>query len=399
MDKETFVEKYLVDRNGTYSMKWDGLQEKFGTADLLPMWIADMEFRVCDEIQNALAERVSHGVFGYTNAPEEYFEALNNWMTTRYHFPVKKEWVRFTTGCVLGLAYAINCFTEPGDHCMILSPVYYPFFNVVTNNNRQLTNCEMDYDEKTCSWSLDYDKFEKQIAEDQVKMLLLCSPHNPCGKLWTEEELIRIFDICRKYKVLVASDEIHQDLVIGEGKQFVPAATVKDGAYRDMILTINSATKTFNLATLLHGHMIIPDDELRAKYDRYASGINRTEISVLGMIATMKGYEQGSQWLDGLHRVIRGNYEYMKEQFAARLPQVKVCCLDATYLVMVDLRGIVAPEKTMDFVLNKCHLGVDFGEWFGEAYKGFVRINVATDPEIIRRAVENIIHAYETENC
>ncbi|MGN0267026.1 MAG: MalY/PatB family protein [Lachnospiraceae bacterium] len=394
MDKKQFIEEYLVDRKGTNCMKWDGLEAKFGDADLIGMWVADTEFKTSKKIRNALAERVEHGVFGYTDAPEEYYTVFSNWMESNYGYPIKKEWVRFTTGCVTALAYAINCYTEPGDTCMILTPVYYPFFNVVTNNKRKLAEAELIYDGEGC-WFMDYEAIERKIADQNVKLLLLCSPHNPCGRVWSEEELDKLLEICKKYNVLVASDEIHQDFVLNPHKKFVPAASVAGGKYSDMIITINSASKTFNMATLLHGHIIISDDKLRAKYDQYASGINRTEISVLGMIGTMVGYQDGKEWLDNMKEVVRDNYNMLKNELAVRLPKIKVCCLDATYLVMIDLRGYVSKKDVHDFVQKKCGLGVDYGEWFGEKYEGFIRMNLATDPEYVRIAVDRICAAVE----
>ena len=393
MKKEQFLKEYLADRRGTDCMKWDGLKGKFGEDDLIGMWIADTEFRTSRYIREALVERAEHGIFGYTMVPDEYYKALSDWMESRYGLPVQKEWVRIMTGCVTGLAYAIGCYTEPGDACMILKPVYYPFFNVVTNNHRKLVDVDLDYENG--KWSMNYEAIEKAIAEGDVKLLLLCSPHNPAGAVWSEAELEQLFEICKKHDVLIASDEIHQDLVINKEKRFVPALTVAGGKYSDRLITINSASKTFNLATLIHAHMIIPDADLRKKYDAYASGINRTEVSVMGMYATMAGYQHGGEWLDNVLEVIRDNYAYLKTELAEKMPKATVCCLDATYLVMIDLREYCDPDHCQDFVQGKAKLGVDYGEWFGEQYKGFIRMNLATDPELVKKAVANLVKAAE----
>ena len=390
MNKEQFLREYLTDRHGTDCMKWDGLKAKFGEDDLIGMWIADMEFKTSRHIREAMIRRAEHGIFGYTNIPEEYYRSLSDWMESRYGLPIKREWVRICTGCVTALAYAINCYTEPGDACLIMKPVYYPFFNVVTNNHRRLVDVDLDYDDGR--WSMDFERIESAIAENQVKLILLCSPHNPAGALWREEELDRLFSICRRHHVLVASDEIHQDLVVSPERRFVPALKVADGEYSDMLVTINSASKTFNLATLLHAHIIIADEALRKQYDAYAGGINRTEVSIMGMVATTAGYRQGGEWLDNLLEVVRDNYRYLKEELAARLPKATVCCLDATYLVMLDLRAYCG-EDCRAFVQGKAKLGVDYGEWFGEQYRGFIRMNLATDPALVRQAVENLVSA------
>ncbi|MCD8369215.1 MAG: pyridoxal phosphate-dependent aminotransferase [Clostridiales bacterium] len=390
MNKQEFLQKYLVERHGTSSMKWDGLKEKFGEADLLGMWVADMEFSTCDAITEALMERVRHGVYGYTVVPDSYYEAFSNWMETRHQFPIQKEWVRFSQGCVTGIAWSIAAFTKPGDACMILTPVYYPFHNVVTNNDRKLVKVPMNYEDGY--FTLNYEAIEKAIVEQNVKMYIQCSPENPAGRVWTEEELDRLLAICEKHHVLVVSDEIHQDLVLGD-KPFVPAAVVSGGKYRDIVITLNSATKVFNLATLLHSHVIITNEKLRKVYDRFASGMNRTEVSVMGMIATETGYRYGGEWLDALLEVLRDNYQYLKTALAEKLPKATVCCLEATYLPMIDLRAYVEPEHIVDVVQGKCRLGVDYGEWFGDEYKGFIRMNLATDPANVHTAVERLAKA------
>lgn len=392
MDKREFLQKYLVDRHGTNCSKWDGLKEKFGESDLTAMWVADMEFKTCDEIVDAMVERTRHGVFGYSLVPDDYYQVFSDWMERRYHFPVKKEWVRFSTGCVTAIAWMIHAFTKPGDACMILTPVYYPFHNVVTNGERKLVEVELSYNDGY--FTMDYEKIEKAIVDQQVKLFLQCSPHNPTGRVWTEEELARVLEICRKHHVLVISDEIHQDIILGE-KKFVPAATVSNGSYRDMVITLNSASKTFNLATLLHSHIIITDDELRKTYDKFASALNRTDVSIMGMVATKAGYTYGERWLNQVLDVVKDNYQYLKTQLNEKLPKMTVCALEGTYLVLVDLRSYVKPGETVDFVQKRCRLAVDYGEWFGKNYEGFIRLNLATDPAYVKSAVAKIIEEAE----
>lgn len=301
---------------------------------------------------------------------------------------MKKEWVRFSTGCVTGISWMIHAFTRPGDACMILTPVYYPFHNVVTNNNRKLVKVELDYAEGY--FTMNAERIEKAIVENQVKLFLMCSPHNPAGRVWTEQELDEVLSVCQKHQVLVVSDEIHQDLVF-EGRKFVPAAVVHGGKYRDMVITLNSATKTFNLATLIHSHILITNEKLMETYDQFASGLNRTEVSIMGMVATMAGYEQGEEWLENLLEVIHDNYLYLKETLAKELPRAQVCAMEGTYLPMVDLRAYVNPDKTQELVQKKCGLAVDYGEWFGENYKGFIRMNLATDPEFVKEATRRLV--------
>lgn len=388
MDTKAFVEKYLTDRRGTDSSKWDQLKEKFGRTDLLPLWIADMEFRTCDAVTNALMARVRHGIYGYSAVPDSYYAALDRWMTIRHNCSVPKEWVRFSTGCVTGIAWAIAAFTDPGDACMILTPVYYPFHNVVTNNKRTLVKVPLQYRDGYAS--MDYEAIEKAIVENHVKLFIQCSPQNPMGRVFTEEELDKVLSICQRHQVLVVSDEIHQDIIIGKNP-FVPAAAVKNGKYQDILIILNSATKSFNLATLLHSHIIIPNEELRKRYDEFASGMNRTEVSIMGMLATQAAYENGGEWLDGLLAVIRENDAMLRQKLKSDLPKAVVCTLEGTYLVMVDLRAYMPSGGAQSIIQDQCHLAVDYGEWFGEGYEGFIRMNLATDPKLIEEAANRLI--------
>lgn len=397
MDKQAFLSRYLVDRRGTDSYKWDAmLEEKFGSRDLISMWIADMEFKTPEAVVDALVRRAQDGVFGYSSVPEKCYTAYSDWMERRYGFALQKEWLRFTTGCVTAIAWMIQAFTKPEDHCLILTPVYYPFHNVVTYNDRRLVTVDLRYEEGC--FSLDYEAIENAIVDSGVKMLIQCSPHNPAGRVWTEGELDRLFSICRRHGVLVVSDEIHQDLVLVD-RPFVPAAMVRNGAYRDMVVTLSSASKTFNLATLIHAHIIITDEKLRETYDHWARGMNRTENNVLGLEAAWAGYTYGEDWLSGLLAVIRDNYEYMKQELHARAPDVIVCPLEGTYLAMLDLRRCMDAGKVKDFILKDCRLAVDYGEQFGANFEGFVRLNLATDPELVHKAVYRIITELEKRNA
>lgn len=388
MNKQEFLENYLVERCGTNCFKWDELESRYGDPNLISMWIADMEFKTCDQVIKAMIERIKHGVFGYSSVSDEYYKAFLDWMEKRYNFQIQKEWVRFSTGCITAIAWAIHAFTNPGDACLILTPVYYPFHNVVTNNERRLVAVDLDYNEGY--FTMNYEAIEKAIVENQVKMFIQCSPHNPVGRVWTENELDKVLAICKRHNVLVVSDEIHQDIVLGEDP-FIPSTVVSRGLYRDIVITVSSASKTFNLAGLLHSHIVITNENLMKIYDKFASGLNRTEMNIMGLTAAMAGYTHGGQWLSNLIEVIRDNYNYLKEEFNGKLPDVTVCALEGTYLVFLDMRKCVKPEKLVEFIQDRCHLAVDYGEVFGENYKGFIRLNLATDPEYVKRAVGNII--------
>lgn len=389
MNKDEFLRNYLVDRRNTNSFKWDALEEKFGDQDLLPMWIADMEFKTPECVRNAMIKRIDHGVFGYSSVPDSYYEALSEWEEP-YGYRVHKDWVRFTTGCITAIAWMLQAFTKPGDAVLILTPVYYPFHNVVTYNGRKLVTVDLKYDNGY--FTMDYDAIEKAIAENDVRMFLQCSPHNPAGRVWKEEELERVLDICQRHDVLVVSDEIHQDITI-EGNHFISAAGVSGGKYQNNLVIVNSPSKTFNLASLLHSHIIIPDPDLRKIFDEWAKGMNRTENNVLGLTAAEAAYRGGREWHDALMDVIESNYHYLKEHFAEELPEVTVCALEGTYLPMLDLRAVVSPDQLKHVVQDECCLAVDYGDVFGECCRGFIRLNIATDPEFVKVAASRLIHA------
>lgn len=387
MNKKEFLNNYLVDRRNTSCVKWDSLKENYGRDDLIAMWIADTEFKIPKQAQQAMIEKINHGAFGYAKVEDEYYESFIKWMEEKHNTFIKKEWIRFSTGCITAMAWAINAFTKENDHCAIMTPVYYPFYSVVSNNKREITNIKLDY--KDGHFSINYHLFEEKINEDNVKMLLLCSPHNPCGRIWTEEELNRIFEICDKYNVLIVSDEIHQDLELFDNK-FIPALNVSNGKYKDRIITISSASKTFNMASLLHSHIIISNDKIRNTFDIYAGGINRTEANAMGLIATKAAYDYGSDWLKNLKEVIEDNYLYIKNELEGLNKNIKVCNLEATYLLFIDFSKVLKEDKIKDFFINKCKIAPDFGEIFASGYNQFIRLNLATDPFLIKMATENI---------
>ncbi|AIF52194.1 MalY/PatB family protein [Pelosinus sp. UFO1] len=388
MTTNEFVKKYSVERYGTSSLKWDALDVRFGDPDLLSMWVADMEFKTCEKIIEAMVERTRHGVFGYSYIPDDYYKAFSHWMEKRHGFPIEKEWVRFASGVVTTLYWTINAFTNPGEACMIFTPVYYPFHNAVKDTGRKLVT--VDLVNNNGYFTIDYAAVENAIVENEVKLFIQCSPHNPAGRVWTEDELDRILGICKKHNVLVVSDEIHQDIIIGD-KKFIPAAIIRDGKYLDNLITVSAASKTFNLAALLHNHIVICDEKLRKRYDAYAKTVNQSEVNVMGVIATQAAYTYGEEWLENLLEIIRTNYRYIKEELNNKAPEIVVTPLEGTYLLLLDLRKYIKPEDTKAFIQDKCRLAVDFGEWFGANFKGFVRLNLATDPKYVHRATANII--------
>jgi len=392
MQKEKFLKEYLVERKGTYSLKWDALDKRFGNADLISMWVADMEIKAPKEVIEALKERCEHGVFGYSYVSDEYYNSVIKWLKEKHNYEIKKEWLRFTNGVVTAIYCFVNIFTKVDDAVLILTPVYYPFHNAVKDNNRKLITCDLKNTDGY--FTIDYDEVEKKIVENKVKLFIQCSPHNPAGRVWKEEELAKILEICKKHNVLVISDEIHQDIIM-KGYKHIPSAIVANGKYADNLITVSAASKTFNLAGLIHSNIIISNAELRKKYDEEIKKINQTEINILGMLATQVAYEKGSEWLENVKEIIEDNFNYLKTELNKHIPEITITNLEGTYLVFLDLRKIIPIDKVKEFIQDKCNLAIDFGEWFGASFKGFIRVNLATDPEIVKKAVENIITEYK----
>src|SRR5690606_9681337 len=300
--------RYAVERKGTNSLKWDALDVRFGDPDLVAAWVADMEFKAPEAVLDALHQRIAHGVFGYSFVPESFYEAFIDWEKRHHGYEVRKEWMRFSTGVVTALYWFVNAFTKPSDAVMILTPVYYPFHNAVKDTGRELVTCELV--NENGNYLIDFDAFEKNIVDNDVKLFIHCSPHNPVGRVWTEKELKTILSICKKHDVIVVSDEIHQDLVM-DGHKHIPSAIVNDGEFRDRLITVTAPSKTFNLAGLLTSFIIIENEQLRSEFDAYVKTVNQTEVNILGLVAAEAAYRNGQEWLDGLKAVIRHNYEHV----------------------------------------------------------------------------------------
>lgn len=388
MKTEDFCKKYCVERKGTSTLKWDSLVENFGDADLTPLWVADMEFRAPDGVVEAIKKRADHGDFGYGIAPDSYYEAFATWQKEQHGMTVARSEVRFFTGVVGALFTLMNAYTQPEDSVVICPPVYYPFYDAILNTGRKTALCELDNNDGI--YTLDPVKFEKVVTESHAKMFILCSPHNPIGRVWTEAELDKLFDICKRHGVLVVSDEIHQDFTSGVRK-FVPSCVVCGGKYKDIIITLNSASKTFNLAGLIHSNTIIQNPELLKIYDAHVHTIGMPEANVFGLIAMEAAWRTGGEWLTGLKAVICENYNYAKTELTKQAPKIIITPLEGTYLMWIDLRAYVDPDTVCEFVTKKCRIAVDVGEWFSVNAKGFIRMNLATNPKYIHLAVKNIL--------
>ena len=375
------------DRKNTNSTKWDDCKEKFGKEDLLPLWVADMDFEVPECVRHALREYVEFGVFGYYKPAAEYEEAFIRWEKTWHDYEVKREWIRFSPGVVPAINWIIQILTKEQDGVIIMPPVYYPFKDALVNNHRKVVESPLKRTEQ--GYVMDYEDFEQKIVDEDVKLFVLCSPHNPVGRVWKEEELRRVLDICRKYHVYVIADEIHQDLIM-KGHRHVVAASV--GEYDDMLITLTAATKTFNLAACQNSILIIPDEKLRDKYDDYLNRLRIKGGNAFGYIAVQSAYEKGREWLEEVLETIEGNYHYLRETLEKALPEVWISDLEGTYLMWIDLGAYVRPEDMESVICEQCGLGVDYGAWFGSGEnESFIRVNLATCRENIEQAAGKII--------
>ncbi len=381
------------DRFGTDCNKWDGCEEKFGDENLLPLWVADMDFEAPSCVKQALKEYVDFGVFGYYQIPNRYYEAFINWEKIYHDYDVKKEWIRFAPGVVPAFNWLIHILTNERDGVLITPPVYYPFKDAVVNNNRTLVESPLMRLED--HYELDYEDFERKIKEQNVKLFIFCTPHNPVGRVWKRDEIVKALDICKKYGVYVIADEIHQDIIM-DGYQKVTAAAT--GNYDEIMVTLTAATKTFNLAGCQNSIVVIPNESLRKRYDDYLTRLRITGGNAFGYIAVQSAYEGGRKWLDEVLNIIEENYHLMKSILEEKLPKVWIPKLEGTYLMWIDLGAYVSADEIESVIQKDCGLAVDYGSWFGgEAYGTFIRVNLATREENIRLAAEKIVEALEAK--
>lgn len=377
-----------VDRRGTSCAKWDALEGKFGDKDLLAMWVADMDFQAPAAVKEALAKYVEMGAFGYYSIPDSYYQSFIDWEEKRHGYKAERAWLRFSPGVVSAFHWVVQIVTNPGDAIIITTPVYYPFTHAIDNNHRKLVASELVNNNGI--YTIDFEDFENKIVENDVKAFILCSPHNPVGRVWTEEELRTLFDICRKHNVFVISDEIHQDLVIGDKKQ-IPSYLIGD--YTDMMIAITAPSKTFNLAGGQNSIVMIPDEGLRVKWDAFVQTIRVENGNPFGYVAAEAAYTHGESWLESFLVQLKENFTYLKETLERELPDIVVAPLEGTYLAWVDLSAYVKAEEMVEFIQGKCKLAIDYGDWFGgEKYAQFIRMNLATSLENVKIGVDAIVN-------
>ena len=379
----------VIDRFDTASVKWDATEALFGEKELLPLWVADMDFKVPDEIIEAMRAQAEHGIFGYTTRKDSYYQSVIDWMKKRHQWTIKKEWICHSPGVVTALSLIVQAFSEPGDKILVQPPVYYPFMKSIEAHDRQVVYNPLLY--KEGRYEMDFEDLISKI-DDSVKILLLCNPHNPGGRVWTKAELERLGDICMEHGILVVSDEIHADLIFKPGEHTPFAAISEQFAENSIICTAPS--KTFNLAGLQTSNIVIASKALRAKFEaeteKYAVGMSNS----FGANATEAAYTHGEQWLDEVLEYVEGNLQFITKYFEDHLPVLKVLPLEATYLAWIDCRALgLTNEELEKLFLSKAKVALNQGYIFGPGGEGFVRINLACARSIVEKAAQQIEEA------
>lgn len=381
----------VIDRKGTRSLKYDFAVRRGKPKDVLPLWVADMDFQTSSYITEALEDMVKHGVFGYSESEEHYFGAVQNWMERHYNWHVKESWMTKTPGIVFALAMAVKAYTQENDTVLIQPPVYYPFKEVVEDNHRRLVNNTLVLGGDG-TYTIDYEDFEKKIIEENVKLFILCNPHNPVGRVWTKEELERLGDICLKHGVFVVSDEIHADFVF-ERKHTV-FSEVKE-AYRDISMICTSPSKTFNIAGLQISNIFISNPEKATAFRRQVAAAGYSQVGLPGLVACEAAYRHGDEWLEGVLAYIKANAEFTRAYLQEHLPRVKMTKLEGTYLVWLDFRDYGLTDKELDEkILNQAGLWLDSGAVFGKCGEGFQRINIACPRKTLQQALDRLIDVF-----
>ena len=370
----------LIERRGTNCVKWD----ESPSPEVIPLWVADMDFRVAPAIQKALQQRVEHGVFGYNIVPESYYEAVISWFHRRHQWDIQRSWILYTTAVVPAMSCVIKALTMPGEKVLILSPAYNCFFSSIKNNGCEVLESPLKAVDDT--FEVDFDDFESKCADEKTTLFLLCNPHNPSGRVWTKEELQRMYDICKRHGVKVASDEIHCELIM-PGHEFVPFGTITDDG-----VVMNSPSKNFNTAGLQIANIICSHPSWRRRIDR-AININEVcDVNPFGIVALQAAYNESEDWIDELNQYLWGNYQLLCDFIGENIPQWKVCRLEGTYLPWVDISAMgITSQELCDQLLAEAKVWINPGTMYGpQTGEGYVRFNIAIQRSRLLDALQRI---------
>lgn len=377
-----------TDRRGTDSYKWDSAPE----ADIIPLWVADMDFETFPAITEALQRRVAHGIFGYTRVPEAYYEAVCRWFKKRHGWHINREDIIYTSGVVPAVSAVIKALTLPGDQVIVQGPVYNCFFSSIRNNGCEMVSNSLIYNKEELRYEIDFDDLERKLKHERARLMLLCNPHNPGGRVWTRDELTRVAELCRKYGVRVVSDEIHCELTLYDN-EYVPFGSLPDELSRDSI-TCCSPSKAFNTAGLQIANIVCRDAEVRNRINR-AININEVcDVNPFGVIALQAAYsDEGYEWLTQLRKYISANYDLLLERFARELPKCKVMRMEGTYLAWIDCSELHIPSDEIEkMLMHENKVWVNAGSMYGAEGAAFIRINMACTSELLNEGITRIVN-------
>lgn len=377
-----------TDRRGTDSYKWDSAPE----ADIIPLWVADMDFETFPGITEALQRRVAHGIFGYTRVPETYYEAVCRWFEKRHGWHINREDIIYTSGVVPAVSAVIKALTLPGDQVIVQGPVYNCFFSSIRNNGCEMVSNSLIYNKEELRYEIDFDDLERKLAHERARLMLICNPHNPGGRVWTRDELTRVAELCRKYGVRVVSDEIHCELTLYDN-EYVPFGSLPDELSRGSI-TCCSPSKAFNTAGLQIANIVCRDAEVRNRIDR-AININEVcDVNPFGVIALQAAYsDEGYEWLTQLRAYISANYDLLLERFARELPKCKVMRMEGTYLAWIDCSELHIPsDEIEEMLMHENKVWVNAGSMYGAEGAAFIRINMACTSELLNEGITRIVN-------
>lgn len=380
----------IVDRTGSGDLKHEVLAERYGRADLLPLWVADMDFETPEFITDALRRRLEHSLFGYTVEPKDYWPTVQKWIKDHHGWDVKREWLSYIPGIVKGIGMVINVFTKPDEKVIIQPPVYHPFRLTPEGNGREVVYNPLK-ENSDGSYSMDFDNLD-EVADDKCKVLILSNPHNPAGIVWDKDTLARLAEFCYDHNILVISDEIHCDMALW-GNTHVPFATASDKAAQCSI-TFGAPSKTFNIAGIVSSYSIIPNDEIRNRFYTWLAANELNEAPMFSPIATIAAFRNGEQWRKAMLHYVEQNILFMEEYCKTHLPEIKPLRPEASFLVWLDCRALgLNHEQLIDLFVNKAHLALNDGEMFGKGGVGFMRVNVGTPRPILTKALEQLTEA------
>lgn len=377
-----------TDRRGTDSYKWDSAPE----ADIIPLWVADMDFETFHGITEALQRRVAHGIFGYTRVPEAYYEAVCRWFGKRHGWHINREDIIYTSGVVPAVSAVIKALTLPGDQVIVQGPVYNCFFSSIRNNGCEMVSNSLIYNKEELRYEIDFDDLERKLKHERARLMLLCNPHNPGGRVWTRDELTRVAELCRKYGVRVVSDEIHCELTLYDN-EYVPFGSLPDELSRGSI-TCCSPSKAFNTAGLQIANIVCRDAEVRNRIDR-AININEVcDVNPFGVIALQAAYsDEGYEWLTQLRKYISANYDLLLERFARELPKCKVMRMEGTYLAWIDCSELhISSDEIEEMLMHENKVWVNAGSMYGAEGAAFIRINMACTSELLNEGITRIVN-------